>query len=57
MEDANALLGYPYCLTGKVTGGSRTFTRHDGRISYTLGWDDNNHDHFTTTVVWTVPRK
>ena len=47
-------LGGTYQLTGKVTGGYKTFGT--STFEYTLSWDDNNHDHFTTTVVWTAPR-
>ena len=43
-------------LTGKVKNGYKTFTSQNGIVSYTLGYNDDNDDHFSTTVTWTVPR-
>ena len=47
-------LGGTYQVTGKVTGGYKTFSTD--AIEFTVSCDDNDNDHFTTTVVWTAPR-
>ena len=47
-------LGGTYQVTGKVTGGYKTFSTD--AIEFTVSCDDNDEDHFTTTVVWTAPR-
>lgn len=51
-----AYVGGTFQLAGKVKGGTKTFTSSDGTESYTVGWNDDDHDHFSTTVVWTAPR-
>ena len=42
-------------LQGKVKGGTKSFHNSNGEVSYVLDHDDNNTDHYTTTVVWTLP--
>ena len=42
-------------LVGKVKGGPRYFNKNTG-VSFTVGSNDDNSDHFRTEVEWTVPR-
>ncbi len=44
-----------FTLVGKVQGGNKTFTIANGEISYKLDHNDDNSDHYTTTVDWQVP--
>ncbi|MBQ9164858.1 MAG: hypothetical protein IJ163_08790 [Bacteroidaceae bacterium] len=44
-----------FTLTGKVKDGDKSFTNADGFVSYKLNSNDDNSDHYTTTVDWTVP--
>ena len=43
-----------YQLAGKIIGGYKTFGPNTTK-EFTVGWNDDNHDHFSTTVIWTVP--
>ncbi len=43
-------------LVGKVTGGHRYFQKNTN-VTFTVNCNDDNSDHFTTTVDWTVPRE
>ena len=43
-------------LVGKVIGGHRYFQKATN-VTFTVGPNDDNDDHFTTTVDWTVPRE
>lgn len=51
-----AFQGGTFQLTGKVKGGARSFTSNNNKVTYTLGYDDDDDDHFTSTIVWQVPR-
>ena len=44
-----------FTLTGKVKDGDYTFSKSNGEISYKLNHNDDNSDHYTTTVDWQVP--
>ena len=44
-----------FTLVGKVQGGNKTFTNANGEISYKLNPNDENDNHYTTTVDWQVP--
>ena len=44
-----------YALIEKVQGGSKTFKNSDGWVSYKLDPNDDDSDHYTTTVDWQVP--
>lgn len=44
-----------FTLIGKVQGGKKTFTNGNGEISYKLNPNDDDSDHYTTTVEWQVP--
>ncbi len=43
-----------YQLVGKVKNGYKTFNSGT-TVDFTVGPNDDNSDHFTTTVIWTVP--
>ena len=43
-------------LVGKVTGGHRYFEKNTN-VTFTVNCNDDNSDHFTTVVDWTVPRE
>ena len=43
-------------LKGKTKGGYKTFTQNSGTIEYTLAPNDDDDDHFSSTIEWTVPR-
>ena len=43
-------------LVGKVKGGHRYFQKNTD-VTFTVGPNDDNDDHFTTVVDWTVPRE
>jgi len=43
-------------LVGKVKGGHRYFQKNTN-VTFTVGPNDDNDDHFTTVVDWTVPRE
>ena len=49
--------GGKFELQGTVKGGYKTFYNSNGQVFYELNADGSNSDHFTTTVVWTVPRE
>lgn len=51
-----AFQGGTFQLTGKVKGVTRSFTSNSNKVTYTLGYDDDDDDHFTSTIVWQVPR-
>ncbi len=44
-----------FVLVGKVKGGSKTFTNANGEVSYDLDPNDDDSDHYTTTVEWQAP--
>ncbi|MBR1666879.1 MAG: hypothetical protein IJ693_01225 [Bacteroidaceae bacterium] len=44
-----------FVLVGKVKGGSKTFTNANGEVSYDLDHNDDDSDHYTTTVEWQAP--
>ncbi len=44
-----------FTLVGKVKDGYKTFTKANGEISYKLDCNDDNSNHYTTTVDWQVP--
>ena len=48
-----AFQGGTFQLTGKVKGGARSFTSNNNKVTYTLGYDDDDDDHFTSTIEWT----
>jgi len=53
------MIGYydgEWQLVGKVKGGHRYFPAHKMQ-DFTLGPNDDNDDHFSTVVDWTVPRE
>ena len=52
----HAYQGGTFQLVGKVKNGYKSFTSESNTVSYTLGYNDDNDDHFTTTVDWVVPR-
>jgi hypothetical protein len=52
---ANAYQDGTFMVVGKVTGGYKTFT-NGYSVSYTVGQDDDNSDHFSSVIEWTVPR-
>ena len=43
-------------LVGKVKGGHKYFQKNTD-VTFTVGPNDDNSDHFTTVVDWTVPRE
>ena len=43
-------------LTGKVEGGEKTFKPDEDWTTYRVKCNDDDDDHYTTTVDWTVPR-
>lgn len=43
-------------LVGKVLGGHKYFQKNSD-VTFTVGSNDDDSDHFTTTVDWTVPRE
>ena len=49
--------GGKFELQGTVKGGYKTFYNTTGEVYYELNADGSNSDHYTTTVVWTVPRE
>ena len=49
--------GGKFELVGTVKGGYKTFYNTNGQVFYELNADGNNGDHYTTSVVWTVPRE
>ena len=49
--------GGKFELQGTVKGGNKSFYSSNGQIFYELNGDGGNGDHFTTTVLWTVPRE
>ena len=49
--------GGKFELQGTVKGGNKTFYSSNGLVYYDLSSDPGNSDHYTTTVVWTVPRE
>ena len=49
--------GGKFELQGTVKGGYKTFYNTNGQVFYELNADGSNSDHYTTTVVWTVPRE
>ena len=52
-----AYQGGMFELKGKVKTATRTsFTAANGTQTYTLAYNDDDDDHFSTTVEWTVPR-
>ena len=44
-----------FALVGKIQGGKKTFTNANGEIEYKLNPNDDDENHYTTTVEWTVP--
>lgn len=52
-----AYQGGTFELKGKVKTATRTsFTSANGTQTYTLSYNDDDDDHFSTTVEWMVPR-
>ena len=43
-------------LVGKVKGGHKYFQKNTS-VTFTVGPNDDNNDHFSTVVDWTVPRQ
>ncbi len=52
----NAKYGGEWQLVGKVKGGHRYF-QSNTNVIFTVAPNDDDDDHFTTTVDWTVPRE
>ena len=52
--EIRAYKGGTFQLVGKAKSW-KTFTKDDGWVSYDLNNDDNNKNHRTTTVDWTIP--
>ena len=52
----NAKYGGEWQLVGKVKGGHRYF-QNNTDVTFTVAPNDDNDDHFTTMVDWTVPRE
>ena len=49
-------VGGAFKLTGKTDGGEKAFKPDGDWTAYVVRCNDENEDHYTTTVDWTVPR-
>ena len=53
--NARAFQDGTFTVKGKVKGGQKTFTNGTS-VGYTVGPDDDDHNHFSSVIEWTVPR-
>ncbi len=49
-------IGGSFELVGKISGSPKTFKAEEDWTKYQVKRNDDNEDHYTTTVDWTVPR-